>query len=464
MVWQRALNRRRFRWLTTIGIVALVVLVAQANWRGEGAVLGTVRGNVTSFLMQHHLLHGSPTPLVIKPGVVILPSRDGFSCVTDTTWSPDSRYIVILGYEQTCALGGETTPGLLTIHDVATGKRVHSFLLNDYVLSVFHRQYPGVRTEGAFYYHLALWSHNRYQVAVLFSAAFYHEPQSPTYDGLLLLNLNGGVPTVFLHLNRDNYMSYVIWDTWLGTEYIAPSRFSMNVQNPGYSIKPALMYRWGNGGGAQELLPVQDVSGRNSTSSSGPTGDPDGGNTFTPWQPGELGLTTSMGDGTYPPGVGGWSTYFAAWSPDGRYVVDNLVIDGRLNVPGHAVPDRQTLIVLSMEMLSVLPVRDKGLARLLQNLAARPQPPGSIYVGESVSWRFDGRELATYGAGDIFDTAVDIYRCSDGTQVATLLPSAAGVGQMGGSVSLRWSDNGSHVLLYSVGLGTITIWNVPGTL
>ncbi len=464
VMWQRALNRRRFRWLTALSILVLVVLVMFANLQGELAVLGMVRGNVTSFLY-HVLPHSEPpAPLVVKPAVVILPAKDGFSCVTDTTWSPDSRYVVILGYEQTCAVGGEAAPGLLTIHDVVSGKRVRSYLLNDYVLSTFHRQYPGMRTEGVFSYHLVLWSHDRFHVAVLFSAAFYHEAQAPSFDGLLLLNLKGGTASVLLHMDRDNYMSYLIWDTRVGTEYVEPSNFSITAENPGYSVKPALYYRWGNGGGADELLPAQDVSGRSPTFLSGPTGDPNGGNTFTPWQPGELGLTTSMGNGTYLPGVGDWSTYFAAWSPNGRYVVDNLVIDGRLNVPGHPAPDRKTLITLSMEMIPLLPVRDKGLARLLQELAARPQRPGSIYTDESVAWRFDGKELAAYGTGDIFDTTVNIYRSTDGVQVATLLPSVAGVGQLGGRGTLRWSNNGSRVLLFSVGLGTITIWNVPPAL
>ena len=48
---------------------------------------------------------------------------------------------------------------------------------------------------------------------------------------------------------------------------------------------------------------------------------------FTLWQPGQLGLTTGNGNAAYPPGIGTWSTYFAAWSPDGRYIVDNLLID-----------------------------------------------------------------------------------------------------------------------------------------
>lgn len=475
ITWQRSLNRKRFRLLTTLCILALVALVIFANMQGSLAVLGTARGDVTSFLVQHHILPNN-APLEIKPAVVILPQKDGFDCVMDTTWSPDSKYVVILGYEQNCAVGGNAIPGLLSIYAASSGKRVRSFLLNSYVMHAFPKQYSMVGTESVIYYHLVLWSHDKHHLAVLFNATFYREPESLTFDGVLLLDTNGGSPKVFLHLDQNTIGSYLVWDTQLGTEYIAPAASSGASQSAGYTMKPSLLYRWGNGGGAGELLPVQNNAGSFSKSSPGATGDPDGGNVFTLWQPGQLGITTGNGNAAYPPGVGTWSTYFAAWSPDGRYIVDNLLVDGRFNIPGRPIPDRQTLLNLNMDLLPLLPVRDKGLLHVLQILASTPAQTN--FSGASVSWRLNGDALAVYGASDVaydagnvhgvvghvYDPGVDIYRCADGTRVATLLPSSPSPTAVEGEVSLRWSDDGLHVLLFNVNLANIMIWNVPASL
>lgn len=476
--WQRSLNRRRFRFFTTLSMLLLVGLVIFANMQSGLAALGTAREDVTSFLVQHHLLpnNAPPAPLAIKPSVVIQPQKDGFSCVMDTSWSPDSKYVVIVGYKQDCAVGGNAIPGLLTIHDATSGKRVRSFLLNDYVMPVFHSQYPKIRTQAAFYYHLVLWSHDKHHLAVLFGATFYHEPQSPSFDGVLLLDTNGGLPKVLLHLNQNSYMSYLVWDTQYGTEYIAPSTSSSISQSAGYTIQPSPFYLWGFGGGAYELLPIRGNAGLFPKSFPNATGDPNGGNAFTPWQPGQLSLTISNGNKAYPAGIASWSTYFAAWSPDGRYIVDNLLMDGRFNIPGRPIPDQQTLLNLSMDLLPLLPVRDKGLLHILQILATTPATTN--FSSTLVSWRFDGDALAAYGAsditydagdihgvvGDVYDTGVDIYRCTDGTHVATLLPSSPSLIAVGGGATLRWSDDGLHVLLFNVNLGNIMLWNVPSAL
>ena len=462
LMWQRSLSRRRFRLLTTMIIILLVALVILANEQSGLAVLGGARNNVTSFLVQHHILpnNAPPAPLVIKPSVVILPQKDGFSCVMDTTWSPDSKYVALLGDRQNCAMGSSAMPGLLTIHDASTGKQVRSFLLNDMVIQAFHNQYPKLSTEAIFYYQIVLWSHNEHQLAILFSATFFHEPQSPSFDGVLLLDRNGGLPNVFLHPDQNTSVSYLVWDTQQGTEYIAPATSSIHSQSPGYTIQPSPLYRWGNGGGANELLPVQDKTGLLPNSSTDETGNPDGGNTFTLWQPGQIGLTTGNGNGSYPPGIATWSTYFAAWSPDGRYIVDNLLIDGRFNIPGRPIPDKPILLTLNMDLLPLLPVRDKGLERVLQIFAATPGL--TDFSGASVSWRFDGHDLAIFGI-DATDN-VNIYRCSDGTHMATLLPSPEGPIGLSGGYVLRWSNDGSHVLLFNVSLGTVMIWNVASAL
>ena len=462
---QRPLSRRKFRSLTTMGILVLVAFVIFANVQGDLAILGNARDVMTSFLIRHHLLASNvpAAPVTIKPSVVILPQNDGFACINDVSWSPDSKYVVLLGNQLECA-GSNVMPGILTIHDASSGKRVRSFLLDDLVMQTFHNQYAKIHTRANIYYHSVLWSHDEHHLAILFYAVFFHEPHVPSFDGVMLLNVIGGPPTVFLHQDQNISSSYLVWDIQQGTEYISPPVFSVASQNPGFTILPSESYRWGNGGGTNELQAVQHEKG--SVSSRKAIGNPAGGNSFTLWQPGQITVTASNGNGiTNLNGVASWNTYFAAWSPDGRYIVDNLVVDGRFNVPGQPPLSHQLLVSLNLDLLPVLPVRDKGLQRVLQMLLANP---GSTYPSgvpnASVSWRFDGRALAAYGASDSYDTSVYIYRCTDGTQVATLLPSFPGSSVVGGSIILRWSNDGSRVLLFNVASGTVAIWNVPTTL
>ncbi len=112
-----------------------------------------------------------------------------------------------------------------------------------------------------------------------------------------------------------------------------------------------------------------------------------------------------------------------------------------------------------MELLPLLPVRDKALQHVLQVFASTSTQ--TDFVGASVSWRFDGRALAIFGIDATNN--VNIYRCTDGSHVATLLPSSEGSSRgLSGGYVLRWSDDGSHVLLFNV--GTVMIWNVPTSL
>lgn len=461
---QRPLSRRKFRTLTTICMLMLVILVIVANEQSDLAILGNAHDVMTSFLIQHHLLASNvpAAPVIIKPSLVILPQHDGFACINDVSWSPDSKYVVLLGNQLECG-GSNIMPGILTIHDASSGNRVRSFLLDDLIMQAFHNQYVKIHTRANIYYHFVLWSHDDHHLAVLFYAVFFHEPQIPSFDGLLLLDTKGELPKVFLHQDQNTLQTFYMWDTRQGTEYISPAVTSGTFQNPGFTIPPSAFYRWGNGGGVNELQAVQNKEA--SGLSHNAIGNPDGGNSFTLWQPGQIAVTTGNGNGSFLPGVASWSTDFAAWSPDGRYIVDNLVVDGRFNVAGRPNPDHQTLVQLAMDLLPVLPIRDKAFQRILQIVLSNPVREYPIGVASAlVSWSMDGRVLASYGAGDVYDNGVSIYRCTDGTQIATLLSSSTGPNFLGGGMILRWSNDGSRVLLFNVNIGTVAIWNVSTTL
>src|SRR5205807_1144963 len=74
------------------------------------------------------------------------------------------------------------------------------------------------------------------------------------------------------------------------------------------------------------LLPTQFLPAAPPLS---PIGNPDGDASFMLWQPGLAQLTSSTDpSGTYR--IHSWSTSFAAWSPDGRYLINDLNFWGLL--------------------------------------------------------------------------------------------------------------------------------------
>lgn len=90
----------------------------------------------------------------------------------------------------------------------------------------------------------------------------------------------------------------------------------------------------------------------------GPIGNADGGTSFSIWQAGWADLTTQNGNGpSHVSGVYTWSTYFAAWSPDGHYLAQVLYLAGRLSVPGQPSVSHQTLVDFQMERFPLLPVQ-----------------------------------------------------------------------------------------------------------
>src|SRR5260370_3410755 len=93
--WQRTARRRRFGVFSALGLSLLVVLVI---------LLGLARGFAALFPTRSlpRAVVSTPGPQEISPAVHIFPQQVGFACVTDATWSPDSKQIPLLGYQLNC--------------------------------------------------------------------------------------------------------------------------------------------------------------------------------------------------------------------------------------------------------------------------------------------------------------------------------------------------------------------------
>ena len=372
------------------------------------------------------------------------PQQDGLACLVDASWSPDSKQVAVLGYGLNCPLTpGQPSSLQVNIYTAAPHKLIRQVQLDTMISSAFERH--ASQPLGNSYVNLGsiAWSPTGQELAVSFNT----DMAGLVYDGILLLAPNGHEQRVMLWQdNRGNSSSsYLEWDLVRGAPraiYFSKPFASPTQPVSIVNLQPAPAYRWGANG---TLEPASQPA-------NAPIGNPNGASAFTVWQPGAAELMTQQPpDGpTLAVKFLTWNTHFTAWSPDGRYFIDQVYTIGRFVVPHQPSPSHQELDSLGMDQLATLAIRDKALARLLAALLASGQ-------GDSfIAWRPDGRELAMYNG------RINIYDCATGRELASLLPPNKPVGLDGGE-TFSWSPDGSHLMLSSPVWGVLTMWE-PGQL
>ncbi len=442
--FEHEFSAKRPRRRVSLAVAALLVACA---------LFIVVSGYAGSFfrLLASDLHAGSGTPSTQAsvprsyPAPESLGSSGPFTCIMDASWSPDGRSIAVLGYTNGCP-ASPSEKGLVEIYDAHTGKLITRILPEAPIFQALHSHFASYTT---LFYDSILWSPDGMRLAILFAAVAAKGPQ---LDGLLLLDRDGRHAEVLLHveaISSTPSYEYLVWDI----VQRRPVHIAYVPALPGdyvINIPVALSYRWEADG---VLVPQMVTNGATLT---GPVGNPDGGSSFTPWQPGFAALTFQNGNApSYLPGVYTWTTYFTAWSPDGRYIANGLYIAGRLTSPALPLVSRRILVALQADRLPTLPVRDKGLEQALGLLKVPAGPaPGSVTF--TAAWRPDGREIAINDSSDI-----SIYDCTSGRLLATFSIPASPTTQVGGGVIMRWSPDGSSLLLAGPGAGVGIIWR-PG--
>jgi len=448
LTWQRSLNRRRVRLAMSLGMLFLAALVILLN----------VHISIPSPVVPHNNSAAQyvamPLPINIEPSMVILPQKDGFACVNDAAWSPDSKYIAFLGYLKDCASSGYEA-GLITVHDALSGNLVEQLSPDNAILHAFSRQFPAAHKAPVIYNGSILWSPDGKDLALTFSLGFPFSMEAG-FNGVILIP-NGSANVRVLLRFSQNISLPVEWDL---QQPQAPGSPSISSMSPyiaaGTALSPAFAYGWGTNGA---LVPLR-VHGhhiiiprsRLGDSQLGRIGNPDGDRSFTIWQPGTSTLTTQAQYGiTVVPAVYTWSTNFVVWSPDGRYLVDSFFLQGRLQLPGQPFSDPRTLSNLHMDQLPVLTVRDMALQHLLTTL----NPAG---LNVMIAWHPEGFILAAYNS----QTAdVDLFDCVTGYEIASLrLPSPFATPTLAGTPLMRWSPDGSRLFLFDPQLGMAMLWKV----
>jgi hypothetical protein len=356
------------------------------------------------------------------------PSRqeqDGMACLVDAAWSPDAHFIAVLGYRQDCrqTLGAPAVLNLYELHARPVLKRQLS--LDSALLA---RRFPlpfpsdhigqGEALAAMIAYTHVLWSPDGHRLA----CTFFIQADLPAH-GVVLMNSDGAAPQVLL---TQQALSSPFSEEW----QLSPPRTHASPRPRSLSVPAALAYHWGANGAltpdsrlADQTLPA--------SSSVGPIGNPDGGPSFSIWQPGVL--STMWGGNSSPRGSRlstTWKTSFAAWSPDGRSLVEGIDLSALLK-PQEQVEASQRAGCLSHQAL-LPPVREEVF-------------PQGFFLEAALAWSPSGQALAVYTPGK----GIALYSCSDGYQLASFLLSAPDGASPAGSIALRWSNDGAHLLFCS---------------
>lgn len=148
-------------------------------------------------------------------------------------------------------------------------------------------------------------------------------------------------------------------------------------------------------------------------------------------------------------------TTFAAWSPNGRYLVDHLSMGGLLLLPGQPQPSHAVLSAVGLDG-ATLPVRDAAPRQALARDIPQPVNIGTNGPPEltPLAWRPDGNALAvlTLGNGYVVRAAAT-GRVLKTAPVIALPPSAmAAPGEFASYTIPRWSPDGNWLLLPTLAL------------
>ncbi|HEX9412760.1 MAG TPA: hypothetical protein VF916_04595, partial [Ktedonobacterales bacterium] len=385
-------QQRFWRLASASGTVALVLLILALDASG--------RLNPQQFLPK------VPSPLTLRP------QMQGMACLLDGAWSPQGMRIALLGsaHDVACPdFGRAGRAGLVTVYDAGSGKLLATLHPDDALvraLQTFAQRMapastpPSAKTIApAIAYQHVLWSPDGKRLALTFSLAvtstglnlYLPDGEPGDLHGVLVLDANGARPQSILQVESadgpfpDGSFADE-WDLQAGAILAASAS-----PFPSFGLlMPALAYRWQTSATPVAATPLSSVAPP-PVPPFGPVGNPAGGSSFTIWQPGLVTGVVQRGPAgllTHLPGVYELTGAFAAWSPDGRYLLDAVAPEGLLELPGTPPPTQDQLNAYGIDGVPLLPLRDAGLAQALR--AVNPVNP----VGTFITWRPDGRVLA----------------------------------------------------------------------
>jgi WD40 repeat protein len=449
----------------------------QRLWRLSGSVVALLAVGVMLFSVFQIGPFGQPSVRSARQAAQALDASSiGTTCYTDATWSPDSTRIALVGYQGSC-VASDYVPSIAAIFDPSTGHANTWFLpdgdilraLAGSTLGALPPPQPNVSARAAtqanqaseakapiIYYQHIIWSPDGQRLALIFSV-YALSQNTPSvllrYDGVIIVQTNGALSQILLRPQQLVAPLSTEWDLVHGRAlevppippYSSSPAFVWDATHP-----PALGYHWTGGTFAADTPLKSDAAP--ASSSGGIIGNPDGGARLSIWQPGVVDVPFRWSNFLV------WNTSFTAWSPDGHYLIDALGLAARLGADPLSPAEQRGLAALQLDAIPLLGMRDPALQQLTRAIPRDSSDPNARQV--AVAWRPDGRMLAAYSLAPTgpMGISVALYDTASGQKIASLLPLANIGNSLSTTTILRWSPNGSHLLLVSAPLGTISLW------
>lgn len=366
-------------------------------------------------------------------------------CPSSAAWAPDGSRLAVLAQFGACARDGNNTGqgseaqavGIFDLH----GRLLRLLYPDSLALGADTTSGPASSATGEHVRYFGFsWSPTGDDFALPFEAQTVHTasvpPQQGFQEGVAILPADGSPGFVLSYHNL--FAAGDVWDMR-----------SRTLTNPGApDLAPATAYTWSSGNLQPAASPKSDA----------PVGNPSGGASFTIWQPGALAMQR-------PSTAIAFSSAFAAWSPDGRYVAPGLGFGG-------VVAPSSAPIARDGSGNLLLAPRDSALAAVIAQVKASTDPE---QLPASVAWRADGSRLAALVPSHEIDASllsgleatgplrIAVYDCASGTRMTTLetTPPINRPNRDSGVIiqpRLLWSPDQSMLALLDTWYDGLTVW------
>ncbi|HEX6798037.1 MAG TPA: hypothetical protein VF116_10035 [Ktedonobacterales bacterium] len=416
------------------------------------------------------LPQGQATPTASAVARFLPPA--GLGCVLGAAWDPTSTYIALVGTPDNFCGNGGYAPNVVNIYRARTASLVRQLRPDAAVFAALSMRQPAPVTptpqqgpppgSPQLTYQTLRWSPDGKLLALSFAQSFSYDPTREYHvvNGLVLIDPDGSHERVLVDRSGVSLQpAYTVWDLHAGTAAAVggPPIAANPPSTMPNSLPLALSYTW-NADGSLVASGAPLASGTQSPPLAlDLVGNPIGGRSFGLWQPGQMTvLAVPIVAQQAPTYLYLFQSTFAAWSPDGRYFVDQLNMDGLLIPAGQPAPSQAVLRAVQLDQAPQLPVRDAALQQALEHDLPLPvslvnnPPPDTV----PLAWRPDGKVLAilTEGNGYILRAAATGQVLSS-VRFIQLPPSdLSPPGAFGTQSAPLWSPDGTHLLLPSLAL------------
>lgn len=461
----RAYARGSFLWWVSLLVSTAIVIGVVGTLLAGGRLLSGRRGAGASL----GDLHGRI--------VISTLASAGLRSPTSAAFSPDSASLATVGSVAAC--GSRQTQEqacghALAIYSTSTGAVERVIPLERLLglggvaaLAQHDGQGAQTTTDDVRFFGLG-WSPDGAHVALVFTVFTGQTPSSgaEVYSGLLVVDVvhkTGevipGDSDYFGALDATDPTTPV-WNLTQQSAYAVPSP------------APGLAYNWNGAGSPTTTIPLDhDASQLPSQVGVGnPVGNPDGGQTFSAWQPG---LVIGPGSAGLTGDQSAFVASFPSWSPDG---VHTALLTAGLALNAHGLSAGASLASSATtyngplpSTLLPAPSRDAALAAVQQQVGR--------YGWALVAWNPSGTTLASVNCFDPNGQSLSLRDTSTGatfgatslglnTQPGQRDPGCQATDDGSGSayptpnLTLSWAPDGAQAMVADRDAATLTLWSV----